>query len=134
MEDVRVLVNHIGYEPQGYKNAVLQISCQEEDKGCPEGCDEVEMRTKALEEFIGVNPKQITGTLLPLHITPADEAYRVPLQSYGEVSGWKGRRYYCFDFSYITTPGEYCFEVRAGKNCYRSQPFKIEERLQAEEC
>src|SRR6056297_134170 len=140
MEDVRVLVNHIGYEPQGYKNAVLQISSREEEG--TEAYLSMNNQAQALEEFLGVDPKDISGTLLPLHITPVDECaenvdtdhYKVPLQSFGEISGWKGRRYYCFDFSHFTTAGEYSFEVKVGKTCFRSAPFKIEERLQAEEC
>ena len=55
MEEVRVLVNHIGYEPRGYKNAVLQIS------------------SRRAEEVIELDPEELTGTLLPLRIRPADE-------------------------------------------------------------
>jgi hypothetical protein len=98
--DIKILTNHIGYEPAGAKRAVIQ--------GGPE--DRMD-RFKVIET--GTGRVVLTGTLV----------------SIGPVKKWKDWRYWTVDFSAVAQEGIYHIECSSPNGTVRSGPFLVRKNV-----
>ena len=105
---MKILVNHLGYDVEGPKSAVIKIEGFDRGAGQPAraACSLIDIRT-GTERFAGS-----TGE--------ADQVRR-----------WKDWRFCRFDFSGFERPGSYLLRADGPGGAVDSQPFEIAERLLA---
>jgi len=96
----RVLINHIGYEPAGVKQAVVQA----EAEGGWNGFKVVEAATgKAV----------LAGKVVPV----------------GPVRKWNSWHFWTIDFSPLSQEGTYFIECSSPKEAVRSHPFLVQKNI-----
>ena len=100
---MRILVNHLGYDPDGRKRAVLRTSGEE-----PSNVRIVDDETNA----VVCEPK------------PTRE---------GPVANWKDWVFWTVEFTSVEAPGRYYVAADAGGRTARSEPFEIREDIVREE-
>src|SRR5579884_2709924 len=97
---VQVLVDHVGYETHGPKQALIEGT----ERDHP-------------EQFLLIDAKS-GKEVLSGKPAPA-----------GEVKNWGRWFYWKADFSSWQTPGQYVLKIRTGQDIVRSCPFEIEDDL-----
>lgn len=103
---MKILTNHIGYEIDGRKTALIA------------GCSAEVLSREAEVSLIG------DQNSVPL-AAPGPRT---------EVPGWKGRFFHTIDFSEIKTPGCYKLRLRDGDEISETAQFKVERGLLADSC
>jgi hypothetical protein len=103
---MELLVNQVGYECQGRKQALLQT------------------RPGQIQEGL--------ARLLPLTGGPA--LFEKPLNEEVCVPGWQQRAFWVIDFSAVTQAGDYRLEVITAHGIVRSARFRLGERLLTQHC
>jgi len=98
--DIKVLVNHLGYEPDAPKRAVI----------------------------LGHFGDDITAARL-VDAASGAEVTAVPVVKAGPVDQWKDWVFWTADFSAVKTEGTYRLECTTGKGAVRSFPFLIQRNL-----
>lgn len=134
---MEILVNHIGYEPDAAKYAVLQLQYPSEGE---------RSRRKRRLSDIPAEEAEPTARLLEADIHRKSDPVRVLSPcSRGPVAGWRGRYFYLFDFSDLRRTGTYVLRVNMGGAApsdsaetaepgIESRPFRIEAELSARSC
>ena len=95
--DTKILINHIGYDPGGVKQAVIQGS----SGGAWSGFKVIEA---------GMGKVALSGTAV----------------SVGSVLKWKDWHFWTIDFSSLNREGSYFIECASPKETVRSHPFLIQ--------
>ncbi len=98
--DAKILINHIGYEPEGVKRAVVQ--------GGPDGAWSAFQVIEA-----GTGRVALSGTPV----------------STGPIRKWKDWRFWTIDFSALSQEGTYFVECSSPRGTVRSCPFLIQENV-----
>jgi hypothetical protein len=98
--DTKILINHIGYDPGGLKQAVIQ--------GEPGGAWSA---FKVIEAVTG--KAALSGTAAAI----------------GSVLKWKDWHYWTIDFSALTQEGSYFIECASPRETVRSYPFLIQKNV-----
>ncbi len=96
-DDVKVLTNHVGYERNGPKRAVIQGKAGETITNCALRRDETDETVLALDA-----------------------------KAVGPVKKWKDWTFWTLDFDSFGTEGKYYISCSAGQSQVRSFPFKIQ--------
>ena len=103
---MQILTNHIGYEIDGPKTAIIA------------GRSGETLSPDAAVYLVGEESVVSLGAPDPRT----------------EVSGWKGRFFHTVDFSDTCRPGQYKLRVREGEEFIETPAFKIEQGLLADTC
>jgi Glycosyl hydrolase family 9/Cellulase N-terminal ig-like domain len=101
---VRVLVDHVGYETKATKQALVVVESSATAEGAPRGFVLVDDATKK---------PVLNGTLVPA----------------GKVDRWGARAFWVADFSSWTKPGHYVLSVDMGSGPVTSCEFEINSDL-----
>ncbi len=97
--DLKILTNHLGYEPAGPKHAVIQ--------GSPED----------------------TVSACSLMNADGKEALRITPVATGPVNKWKDWVFWTLDFDAAAREGKYSIQCETNRGAIRSYPFAIQARL-----
>ncbi|MCP4148781.1 MAG: hypothetical protein GY757_13625 [bacterium] len=101
----RILINHVGYEMDGAKNAVIRWVKEE---GNISSCEVVDYNT-------------------------GETVFKGKIEKKGPVQKWKNWQFATFDFSAFKRPGTYYLKLTRNETLHWSMPFKIREHLLLEE-
>lgn len=107
-----ILTNHIGYEVDGKKTALLA------------GRSGESLSAGAEVFLINTDSAQGSHGVLSLGAPGART----------KVQGWKGRFFHSIEFSQVKEPGRYKLRLRDGGEIIETSPFKIESGLLADSC
>jgi hypothetical protein len=99
-DQAKVLTNHVGYEVDGPKHAVIQASAAEKFASCT------------------LNDSRDHRTVLT-----------VPAKHLGPVPNWRDWDYWTIDFDSFTTAGNYYLACSSGDHSIHSYPFVIQKLL-----
>src|SRR5947209_11586185 len=97
---LKILTNHLGYEPAGPKHAVLRGNAEDKISGC-------ELKDYATDRTIRA-------------ITPS---------AAGPVNKWKDWYFWTLDFDDVRTEGKYYIQCIANGQPARSFPFAVQKDL-----
>jgi hypothetical protein len=99
-QKIKILTNHLGYEPEGFKKAVIEAYQGDEISECI---------IRKYEE------DQKVGSEVPIKV--------------GKIDQWKNWYFWAVDFSSVKQEGEYCIECVTNRGIIRSFPFLIQENI-----
>jgi Glycosyl hydrolase family 9/Cellulase N-terminal ig-like domain len=97
---MRILTNHLGYEPAGAKHAVIEGIATDSVRAC------------AVQEASSGKEAQ---ALTPQHVGP--------------VAKWKDWHFWSVDFDAVTAEGSYVIECETSRGPLRSYPFVVQNDL-----
>ena len=99
-QSLRILTNHLGYEPSGPKRAVVQGKAGD------------------------------TVTAFKVRAYPSDkEVFSGSAQKIGPVKKWKDWHFWTIEFDGVAAEGDYVIECATGKGALRSFPFAVRKNL-----
>jgi hypothetical protein len=98
--DLKVLTNHLGYEPAGPKHAVIRGKAMDSVSTC-------EVKDDATDKSV----------------------LSVAAQAAGPVKKWKDWYFWTIDFDSVTSEGTYYIECASNRGTVRSFPFAIQQNL-----
>jgi hypothetical protein len=99
-QKIKILTNHLGYEPQRFKQAIVEAYQDDQISGC------------TIRKY---NDDQKVASVEPIKV--------------GKIDQWKNWYFWAIDFSSVKQEGEYCIECETNRGTIRSFPFLIQENI-----
>lgn len=99
-QKIRILTNHLGYNPIGSKCAIVQAFSGDEINNC------------FIKYF---NDDKLVAAVKPIYI--------------GKIDEWKNWYFWTIDFSSVQLEGDYYIECETNKGIIHSFPFKIQKDI-----
>ena len=99
-QKIQILTNQLGYEPNGYKQAVVEAYNGDEVKDC------------TIKFF---DDHKIAASKKPIKV--------------GRIDQWKNWYFWTVDFSSVNEEGEYYIECKTNRGPIRSFPFLIQKNI-----